>query len=74
MIRIKNNLQPKQQQRLHEGFDEGGDEDEDENDGDADDEEFDGDGEEDDTPFQRRIFLRGVSGSARSSGIAPTGG
>ena len=26
------------------------------------------------TPFQRRIFFRGVSGSARSSGIAPTGG
>ena len=70
MIRIKNNLQPKQQQRLHEGVDE----DEDENDGDGDDEEFDGDGEEDDTPFQRRIFLRGVSGSERSSGIAPTGG
>ena len=49
---------------------------EDDGDGDEDEDEDigDGDGEEDDTPFQRRIFLRGVSGSARSSGIAPTGG
>ena len=55
-----------------------GDEDKDDGDGDEDEDEDedigDGDGEEDDTPFQRRIFLRGVSGSARSSGIAPTGG
>ena len=51
-----------------------GDEDKDDGDGDEDEDIGDGDGEEDDTPFQRRIFLRGVSGSARSSGIAPTGG
>ena len=57
-----------------------GDEDKDDGDGDEDEDEDededigDGFGEEFDTPFQRRIFLRGVSGSARSSGIAPTGG